>query len=395
MIDCAIVGAGPGGLALALLLARAGREVTVLERTSLTVPPPGGVVLQPVTLRLFESIGLLDGLDRAGLRLEGIDEIGPAGPIFSGDYRDFTEAVPWALAVPLRELQGRLLEALDSEPRVTLRTGTEVTAVRQPNGSCELRLSGTPTPQVVRAAYAVGADGKYSTVRTVAGFDARLAQFEDRQLIVRVPRADDPPRVRSYRSTRPVVAVPSGPDSTHVFGAVQATELPDARTELICSLERFDADLATRVATEGTVVALISHHTVQVRNWSIGHVALLGDSAHSVHPYGGQGVNLALQDAWLLAPLLDRALSAETPGSSENSGTATDPGAQLLAGFEQLRRPFVEAFQARQHTLMTDTAVDETLYVTGFADLSLGQREIRTLLPIPETAVITNTGRSD
>jgi 2-polyprenyl-6-methoxyphenol hydroxylase-like FAD-dependent oxidoreductase len=385
MTDCAIVGGGPGGLTLALLLARAGRDVVVLERTSLLDPPPGGVVLQPATLRLFESLGLAAGLDRAGLRLAGVDEIGLSGPLFSGDYGDFTEAVPWALAVPLREVQRLLLDALAAEPRAEIRTEAEVVTVRQPNRSCELHLSTAAPPRYVRAAFAVGADGKQSTVRSVTGFAARLEPFADRQLIVQLPRpAGWPPRVRSYRSARPVVAVPSGPGTLHVFGAVQAAEPATALAELVVSLHRFDPALAAAVGAESTVVALIRHHTVQVRTWSVGRVVLLGDSAHSVHPYGGQGVNLALQDAWLLAPLLDRALDEPV-----QPGAAEDPGVRALAEFERIRRPFVGAFQARQHALMTDATVDETLYSTGFADLSLGQREVRALLST------VDTGRSD
>lgn len=124
--DCAVVGAGPSGLLLAVLLARAW-SVQLLEKDPELGPPPGGVVLQPVTLGLLDRLGKLSQLRRQGMPIEGVDETGPGGPVFSGDYRELADApVPFALAVPLRAVREALLELVRAEPCVTVRTGTLV-----------------------------------------------------------------------------------------------------------------------------------------------------------------------------------------------------------------------------------------------------------------------------
>jgi 2-polyprenyl-6-methoxyphenol hydroxylase-like FAD-dependent oxidoreductase len=110
-------------------------------------------------------------------------------------------------------------------------------------------------------------------------------------------------------------------------------------------------------------------------------VVLLGDSAHSVHPYGGQGINLALQDAVLLAEALDRALRKSTDRCS------------VLDEFESLRRPFVERFQSRQRQLLGPGTTAETLYLADFAHLALGQEELRPLLQAtPATLLHSGSG---
>lgn len=373
--DCAVVGAGPSGLLLAVLLARAGWSVQLLEKDPGLGPPPGGVVLQPVTLGLLDRLGKLSQLRRQGMPIEGVDETGPGGPVFSGDYRELADApVPFALAVPLRAVREALLELVRAEPCVTVRTGTLVAGLRDHQAAgCELELSTSSGTWMLEAGYVVGADGKHSTVRRAARFDAQVTPFASRQLIARAPRPDGwPQRIRSHRAERPVVVIPTQPDYVHVFGDVTVPDTApdaDALADLAASASACYPGLGALVAGRGECVAVIRHHAVQVARWRSGRVVLLGDSAHSVHPYGGQGINLALQDAVLLAGALDEDLHA-----GGNAAAVDD--------FESRRRPFVERFQARQRHLLDPGTASMSLYAGNFSRLALGQEEL--LLPLPQ-----------
>lgn len=226
---------------------------------------------------------------------------------------------------------------------------------------------------MLEAGYVVGADGKHSTVRRAARFDAQVTPFASRQLIARAPRPDGwPQRIRSHRAERPVVVIPTQPDYVHVFGDVTVPDTApaaDALADLAASASACYPGLGALVAGRGECVAVIRHHAVQVARWRSGRVVLLGDSAHSVHPYGGQGINLALQDAVLLAGALDEDLRA-----GGNAAAVDD--------FESRRRPFVERFQARQRHLLDPGTASMSLYAGNFSRLALGQEEL--LLPLPQ-----------
>ena len=210
---------------------------------------------------------------------------------------------------------------------------------------------------MLQAGYVVGADGKHSTVRRAARFDAQVTPFASRQLIARAPRPDGwPQRIRSHRAERPVVVIPTQPDYVHVFGDVTVPDTApaaDALADLAASASACYPRLGALVAGRGECVAVIRHHAVQVARWRSGRVVLLGDSAHSVHPYGGQGINLALQDAVLLAGALDEDLRAGGNAAADD--------------FESRRRPFVERFQARQRHLLDPGTASTSLYAGNFS----------------------------
>lgn len=101
--DCVVVGGGPSGLVLALLLARAGWQVTVVERGDGSGPPPVNVgpFVSPPNLRLFADLGLADELEALGQPMREVVERSADGSRFVLDYAAHIDSGPaHALSVP-------------------------------------------------------------------------------------------------------------------------------------------------------------------------------------------------------------------------------------------------------------------------------------------------------
>src|SRR6478672_11157503 len=172
LVRCCIVGGGPAGMMLGYLLARAGVEVLVLEKHSDFLRDFRGDTIHPSTLEVMHELGLLsEFLKRPH------NEVGQAGVQIG------TEMVPIAdfshLPTHCRFIafmpQWDFLDFLAAQgrryPTFHLRMQAEVTELIMENGRVAGVRARTPDePLEVRAGLVVGADGRHSTVRALAGF---------------------------------------------------------------------------------------------------------------------------------------------------------------------------------------------------------------------------------
>ncbi len=127
---CAIVGGGPAGMVLGLLLARAGVEVTVLEKHADFLRDFRGDTVHPSTLRLLDDLGLWSQFDRlpqskvdhAAFTVDGTS-------LTMVDFRRLRQPHPYVAMVPQWDLLDLLADAGRAEPTFTLRMEHEVTGV--------------------------------------------------------------------------------------------------------------------------------------------------------------------------------------------------------------------------------------------------------------------------
>ena len=342
-VDCTVIGGGPSGLVLALLLARRGWRVEVVEQGEIGTPPPLNIspFLSPPSLRLFADLGLLPALARIGQPVHTVVETLADGDRYVLDYAE--QAGPefgHSLSVPLWRLSGVLLAALTGEESVTVSTGTSVLAVDDTGESVTLELADVAGTRSLRSRYVVCADGKFSKARDLAGIDAEVAEFDRLLVMVVVPTPDGWPERLALHHSDPdelVAVMPfaggqtvaqwlGGPAENERLRAGDVRELLARMAEPLPEL----ADLLTATITGWDQVLSVRHHVVRPRTWSRGRVGLVGDCAHGVHSLGGQGLNMGIQDSMLLGALL------------------TEAGPEPFAEYERIRRPFVEAFQSYQ-----------------------------------------------
>src|SRR4051812_5852892 len=122
-----VVGAGPGGSAAAILLARSGRDVTVLERVATPAAGGAGILLQANGLAVLYGLGLRDALrDRAHEIRGGAIRNHHGHVLLQTRVPDFGDGLDHLLALRRSHLATVLTDALAAEPNVELRTGAEV-----------------------------------------------------------------------------------------------------------------------------------------------------------------------------------------------------------------------------------------------------------------------------
>jgi 2-polyprenyl-6-methoxyphenol hydroxylase-like FAD-dependent oxidoreductase len=313
---CVVIGGGPAGMVLGLLLARAGVEVSVLEKHGDFLRDFRGDTVHPSTLQLLDELGL--GGRFAGLPHSRLYEVAwPADAGRAVVFADFCRLRVrhrYVAMVPQWDLLSLLAEAGKEEPSFTLRMCTEVTGLIRESGRVQGARYRTQdgTSGEIRAALTVACDGRWSVARSQAGLRPREFPVPFDVWWFRLPRKpeDNPSGLTPLAvHGRFGLVIPREEHLQIAYIARKGTD-PQLRAR---GIERFRQDIAELVPwLADRVGALASMNDVKhldvrlnrLSRWHADGLLCIGDAAHAMSPVGGVGINLAVQDAVAAATLL-------------------------------------------------------------------------------------------
>ena len=318
---CAVVGGGPAGLFLGLLLARAGVEVTVFEKHADFLRDFRGDTVHPVTLRLLDELGLFNRFDSLPHSVVEKGQFDVDGHLYTlVDFRRLRQPHPYVAMVPQWDLLDLIAETANKEPTFTLRLQSEVSGLlRDGDTVTGVRYTGPDGPGELRADLTVGCDGRTSVVRRDAGLPIRDYPVPFDVWWFRLPR-DQSGQYSLIPRTRPGRALVMIPRENYFQIAYLIPKGSDADLRAR-GLESFHRELAELIP-ESSSDAITSWDDVKVldvrldrlRRWHGNGVICIGDAAHAMSPVGGVGINLAIADAvaaagYLAEPLRTRQLT--------------------------------------------------------------------------------------
>ncbi|WP_190821790.1 FAD-dependent oxidoreductase [Saccharopolyspora pogona] len=305
---CCVVGGGPAGMVLGLLLARAGVEVTVLEKHGDFLRDFRGDTVHPTTLQLLDDLGLAERFaELPQRRLNQVRlPIGQAGELFTfGDFKSLKVKYNYIAMVPQWDFLDMLADAGKQEPTFTLRMNTEATELIRERGrvnGVRYRTADGETGEL-RATITVACDGRKSFVREMP--ELGLQDFPTPMDVrwFRIPRqtGDLAGGIGLIRE-RTFTAMFDRGDYFQVASIIGKGTDAEGRNRPIEEfnerLVRFFPWLAGRDLVQSWEDVKLLHVALdRLRKWHVPGLLCIGDAAHAMSPVGGIGINLAVQDA--------------------------------------------------------------------------------------------------
>jgi len=310
---CAIAGGGPAGMMLGLLLARAGVDVTVLEKHGDFLRDFRGDTIHPSTLEVMHELGLLDELlarPHEKMREAGV-EIGGEF-LKTVDFTHLPTRCGFIAFMPQWHFLDFLAEAGRRYPGFHLRMQTEATGLIEERGRVMgLRATTPDGPLDIRADLVIGADGRGSVVRERAGLAVRDFGAPMDVLWLRLSRRAGDPSDTLFRVVpgHLIITIDRGDYwqcafviEKGAFAAVKAKGIDAFRADIARVLP-FAAGRMDEIASWDDV-KLLTVKVDRLREWARDGLLCIGDAAHAMSPVGGVGINLAIQDAVAAANLL-------------------------------------------------------------------------------------------
>ena len=367
-IDVAVIGAGPTGLMLANLLGVHGLRVRVFEAELELIDYPRGVGMDDETCRTFQTAGLIDAV---------LPHTIPHQLLVFVDHkqRDLARIAPptgdfgWprrsGFVQPLADRV--LLNGLGRFDSVDVRWSSRVTGFTQDADGVDLTISTSTGEHTVRASYAVGADGGRSATRRALGFEfAGLSANADWFVIdIRNDPLGRPGAYVCADPRRPYVSI-SIPHGIRRFEFM----LKPGETEAQVMTDEFVARLLEPFVPSTAPVEIIrrrvyTHHSRMAEHFRSGRVFLVGDAAHVMPVWQGQGYNSGIRDSLNLSWKLALAVRGQA-------------GDRLLDSYESERREHVRAM------IQLSTWVGRLVSITNRAGAAARNAVFRTLSAVPK-----------
>jgi len=329
--DVAVIGGGLAGSTAALAFAQRGCAVRLFERRDLARDPNRGDILHAPTVEVLRQLGILDFLEaRGAARWHGLEFVDSAGA-FSVDS-EIRES--WLLNHA--EMEAVFLEAAESAGTVVQPDRVRTLERDDATGGWLLATgNGTTNARLV-----VGADGAESLTRAALGIPLQdVHEYENWIVVLHSPTPWWLKRDYGWTLLHPegtVWLLPTTPVGRH--RVVLTVRRGEAREWMALS----EAEIRDRLAQRHPGLGELElnkrggSHIYRIKrqhaaSYSGPRAALTGDAAHTIHPVGGQGLNIAIQDSAKLAELLSTVLLDNQ--ASEQAFTAA------LAEYEAIRRP--------------------------------------------------------
>jgi 2-polyprenyl-6-methoxyphenol hydroxylase-like FAD-dependent oxidoreductase len=305
-VDCCIVGCGPAGAILGLILARAGLDVTVLEKHQDFFRDFRGDAIHPPTLGVLEELGLIDRYFELPVERDlAIKIVTNEGVLPLADFANRKAKYPYVTYVPQWDFLNLLTDEAKRYPNFRLLMQAEGVDLLTSEGA--IRGVRYQTPDGLReltATLTVAADGRRSRMRTCAGLVPKDFGAAMDLLWFRVSRVATDPKETFVRLAPGYVfamvqrgsywqvgyVVPKG-----TYQKLRAHEVGALRTILRHALPFLGSRVEELKSWD--LVGFLEVQVNRLTKWHRPGFLCLGDAAHASSPVAGFGVNMAVHDA--------------------------------------------------------------------------------------------------
>ena len=312
--DVLVVGGGPVGVTLALLVAGEGARVIVAEAAADIYPLPRAAHNDHEIVRVFQQIGVAEPIMATSRSASRYDFLTAGGEILMRfDTGASLGPAGWPASNMIHQpsIEAALRQRLSVTIGAQLRSNWTFETQRATADGVTAYFSTPAGPMTVKARYLVGCDGARSPVRESIGVAFDDLQFDEPWLVIdtlvhdasRLPTAN----LQVRDPARPTTCVLMG-QGRHRWEFMM---LPGETAEQVTE-DSFIAELLEPWNVAGAVTlerkAVYRFHALVARQWRRGPVLLAGDAAHQMPPFAGQGLWSGVRDAanlaWKLGALL-------------------------------------------------------------------------------------------
>jgi len=327
-----IVGAGPVGLTMACELVRHGVLCRVIDKAAQRSQTSKALGVFPRTLEVFETMGVIDKVLAAGLRLRGLCIHNQKDQIAAIDMSAVGSPYPFVFSLAQSETERILIEHVENLG-VSVEREQELVGLTQTDTAVIATIRHVSgREETIETPWLLGCDGAHSGTRHLLNMDFEGAPY-DESFVLADAKVDAPvskDQVHLFTSEEGIFAIIAlDSERSRVIANIpsetRAQDLPEMTLAEIQEIADRRGPPGTRLSDATWISRFhISHR--KVKEFRKLRVFLAGDSAHIHSPAGGQGMNTGIQDAFNLAWKLALVLRERAP-------------VQLLASYNIEREP--------------------------------------------------------